>query len=63
MIRDCILATDAPAHEVIFTQSQLRDELNLGMKAKPILLILLKLQRLEGHGKNDTGDAMYSFKC
>lgn len=62
MIKDCICATDAPASEVIFTQSQLSDELDLGVKAKPVLLILLKLQRLEAHGKNDAGDAMYSFR-
>jgi len=61
-IEECVMATDAPPSEVIFTQAQLRDDLALDAKAKPVLLVLLKLQRLESRGRGDDGEPLYSFK-
>eukprot|EP00038_Savillea_parva_P010237 m.188822 g.188822 ORF g.188822 m.188822 type:complete len:514 (-) comp17558_c0_seq1:173-1714(-) len=60
-IKGCILATEAPPSEVIFTQNQLFDDLGLGSKAKPVLLVLLKMQRLESRGRGADGEPLYSF--
>jgi hypothetical protein len=62
-IKSCILATEeALPSEVIFTMTQLREDLGLQDKAKPVLLVLLKTHRLESRGKGDDGDQLYSFK-
>ena len=39
-----------------------REDLGLGAIAKPVLLILLKLRRLEGKAKSDDGEVLYSFR-
>ena len=57
-----MIQTDAQISDVVFTQSQLRDALGLGSIAKPVLLILIKLKRLEGKAKNDDGEIYYSFR-
>jgi hypothetical protein len=61
-IKNCVIQTDAQISDVVFTQSQLRDALGLGSIAKPVLLILIKLKRLEGKAKNDDGEIYYSFR-
>jgi hypothetical protein len=61
-IEDCITQTDAPVSEVVFTQTQLKEDLGLGSLAKPVLLILIRLKRLEGKAKNDDGETFYCFK-
>lgn len=61
-IEDCITETDAPISEVVFTQTQLKEDLGLGAAAKPVLLILIKLKRLESKAKSEDGETFYCFK-